>query len=282
MNSDTTIDQIDLTSQVAIVTGGGRGIGRAIALALAKAGANVAVTARSTDQIAETVTLIEEVGGCGMAVTTDVTESQAVQHMVDKVEKRFGPVDLLVNNAGVPGPGGPMWETDSDEWWHCLNVNLRGPYLCYKAVLTGMVALRQGRVVTVASGAGLWPQPFTAAYSISKCAVIRFSETLARETKDHNISAFSIHPGFVHTAMVDSKIESREDEKWLGGWFSNTLRQGNDDPPERAAELVMFLASGKEDGLSGCFFTVTDDVVEMVKRAEEIQKEELYTLRLRT
>jgi NAD(P)-dependent dehydrogenase (short-subunit alcohol dehydrogenase family) len=242
----------------------------------------VAVTARSTDQIAETVTLIEKAGGCGMAVTTDVTDQQAVEQLVRKVEKRFGPVDLLVNNAGVLGPAGPMWETDPDEWWECMDVNLRGSYLCSRAVLPGMVVRHRGRIINIASNAGLHPVPYGSSYAISKCALIRFSENVAVETKEYSIYVFAVRPGFVHTAMVESAAALPADEKWFNGRFRKAIETGRGIPPERAANLVLLLASGKADTLSGCYIDVEDDVAEMVQRAEEIKEKQLYTLRLRT
>jgi NAD(P)-dependent dehydrogenase (short-subunit alcohol dehydrogenase family) len=275
-------NEIDLTGQVAIVTGGGRGIGRAIALALAEAGAKVAVSARSTDQITETVTLIEKAGGCGMAVTTDVTDQQAVERMVEKVEEEFGPVDLLVNNAGHEAQIGPCWENDPNVWWQCMKVNLQGPYLCSRAVLPSMVSRHSGWIINVASGMGIQPFPYASAYAISKCAVIRFSETLAAEAKDHGISVFAIHPGGVRTAMVESVFLSKAAKKWFPKVYDYTSKGGTGQPPERAANLVVLLASGKADALSGCYITINDDVEEMVRRAEEIQREQLYKLRLRT
>jgi NAD(P)-dependent dehydrogenase (short-subunit alcohol dehydrogenase family) len=273
---------IDLTSQVAIVTGGGRGIGRAIALALAKAGAKVAVAARSMDQLEETVTLIEEAGGTAIAVSTDVTDQQAVEQMVTEVEKQLSPVDVLVNNAGHPGQIGPLWEADPDEWWRCLVVNLQGPFLCSRSVLPGMVNRNHGRIITVASGVGLGLFPHYSAYAISKCAVIRFSETLAVEARDHGISAFAIHPGGVRTAMVESVFLSEAAQKWFPKVYDYTSKGGMGQPPERAANLVVFLASGKADALSGCYITFKDDVEAMIERVEEIQEKQLYTLRLRT
>ncbi len=282
MNDTITHGLVDLTGQVSIVTGGGRGIGRAIALALAKAGAKVAVAARSADQLAETVTLIEEARGHGLAITTDVTDQQSVEKMVQTTEEQFGPIDLLVNNAGLGGPIGPIWEVDPEQWWQCMDVNLRGPYLCSRIVLPGMVKRQSGRIITVASGLGVWPLPFTSAYSISKCAAIRFSESLAAEGKKHGICAFSINPGFVRTAMPEAIANSPEDKEWLGGLFSKSIEAGHDIPPERAAKLVLFLGSGRADTLSGCYIDVIDNVEDMVQRAEDIQEKQLYTLRLRT
>jgi NAD(P)-dependent dehydrogenase (short-subunit alcohol dehydrogenase family) len=197
MSGNDTHQEIDLAGQVAIITGGGRGIGRAMALALSKAGAAVAVVARSTDQLTETVTLIEGAGGRALPITADVTDQQAVERMVRVVGQELGPVDLLVNNAGHGGQIAPFWEIEPDEWWRCMNVNLRGPFLCARAVVPGMIARRCGRIINTAShtGLGLWPH--FSAYTTSKAAVIRLSEILAAETKEYDISVFAIHPGGV-------------------------------------------------------------------------------------
>lgn len=208
MSKNGLYQDIDLGGQVAIVTGGGPGIGRAIALALARAGAAVAVVARSSDQLAETVSLIEGAGGRAISSPADVTDEQAIEQMVNGVERQLGPVDVLVNNAGVLGPIGPIWQIDAAEWWRCIDINLRGPFLCSRAVLPGMIARRRGRIITTASGGGLGPSPY-GAYGISKAAVMRLSENLAAETREHGVSVFAIHPTFVRTAMSDDRGRGR-------------------------------------------------------------------------
>jgi NAD(P)-dependent dehydrogenase (short-subunit alcohol dehydrogenase family) len=282
MNDNDVNQQIDLTGQVAIVTGGGRGIGRAIALALAKAGAKVAVAARSADQLTETVVLIEQAGGCGMAVPTDVTDLQAVERMVIEVERHLGPVDLLVNNAGHPGQIGPFWEADPEAWWQCMDVNLRGPYLCSRVVVQSMMTRHHGRIVNTASHTGTLKWPHSSAYAVSKCAVIRFSENIAAETKEHGISVFAIHPGGVQTAMTETQFLSEAARKWFPKIYDYCSKGGAGQPPERAANLVVFLASGRADALSGCYIGINYDLEDLVRRAEEIQRDELYTLHLRT
>jgi NAD(P)-dependent dehydrogenase (short-subunit alcohol dehydrogenase family) len=161
----------NLDGQIAVVTGAGRGIGKVIAIGLARAGASVAVVARSGDELAGTATEITQTGGRAIAVTADVCDPTAVERMALEVEKSLGPVGLLVNNAGVPGPIGPTWETDPNDWWRCLEVNLRGPMLCSRAVLPGMVARGGGRIVNVASGAGTFAIPHLGAYVTSKTAL---------------------------------------------------------------------------------------------------------------
>jgi 3-oxoacyl-[acyl-carrier protein] reductase len=145
-----------------------------------------------------------------------------------------------------------------------------------------MVARRSGRIVTNASSSGLAPEPYISAYGVSKCAAVRWSETLAAETKELGISVFAIHPGFVRTAMTEEGGCSADAERWLGGRIRKGLEAGYDIPPERAGQLVVLLASGRADALSGCFISVHADVAQMLSRAEEIQEGELCRLRLRT
>jgi NAD(P)-dependent dehydrogenase (short-subunit alcohol dehydrogenase family) len=269
----------NLTGQVAIVTGGGRGIGRAIALGLAKAGATVAVVARSEDQLAESVTEITRLGARAISITADVSDPAAVQKMVVEIEGTLGAVNLLVNNAGLAGPIGPTWETDPDDWWRCLEVNLRGPMLCSRAVLPGMIARGGGRIVNVASGAGAFAIPYLGAYVTSKTALIRFTEILALETAPHEVKVFAIEPGTVRTSMAEHALELEEGKQWLP-WFTEVFKRGEDVQPTVAADLVLFLASGRADALSGRFFTIEDDVGDLAERAGDKGLGDLQTLRL--
>ena len=171
-----------LNGQVAVVTGGGRGIGRSIALALAGAGACVAVLARTASDLTETVKLTERVHGHAQAFSVDVTESKTVTSIIAEVERSLGPVDLLVNNAATLGPICPLWESDVDEWWRVLDVNLRGPVLTAHAVLTGMISRHRGRIVNIVTSA--MPFPYLSSYMTSKTGLIRLTEILAAETRN--------------------------------------------------------------------------------------------------
>ena len=274
------MENFNLQGQVALVTGGGRGLGRAFAIALSRAGARVAVSARSTDQIAETARLIENAGGIALAITADVSDGAAVRLMVETIEQKLGPVDLLVNNAGAGEPFGPAWENDPQQWWRCFEVNVRGPFLCCHAVLPAMVARKRGRVINIASGAGARPIPHMSAYVTTKAALIRFSEVLAAEAEPHGIAVFSIQPGTVRTAMAEQMLNTPDAARWFP-WFRNIFDEGRDVPPDLAANLILYLASGQADALTGRFFIVPEDPEEVVKRTEEVKQEDLYALRLR-
>ena len=160
---------------IALITGGGRGIGRGIALRLAKEGWDVAITARSADQLTETAGMAERPI---LTVVGDVADTTAVTALVQEVEAKLGPIDLLVNNAGIGGPLEHFWESDPEAWWRCQEVNLRGPMLCCRA----------GRIINMASGAGCQPLPDMSAYVASKTALIRLSEPLAVELQGHGVS----------------------------------------------------------------------------------------------
>jgi NAD(P)-dependent dehydrogenase (short-subunit alcohol dehydrogenase family) len=277
---DPATPTVDLTGQVAIVTGGGRGLGNVMAQTLAEAGAVIAVVARSEDQLAQTVSVIRQAGGKAIGVTADVTNREAVEQMVITVERQLGAVDLLVNNAGVIGTPGPIWETDPDEWWRVIEINLRGVFLCARSVLPGMIKRKRGRIINVSSVAGIVSIPYTTAYSASKAALLRFTDILAADTRNYGIAVFAIRPGTVRTAMTEYLINAPPAQKWLP-WFRAIFQEGRDAPPELCGMLVTFLASGQADELSGRFIQVTDDLGDLVKRAAQIQQDDLYTLRLR-
>jgi NAD(P)-dependent dehydrogenase (short-subunit alcohol dehydrogenase family) len=273
------------TNQVALITGGGRGLGRAFAEALAQAEATVAIVARSKDQLRDVAQTIEQAGGRALIFTADVTDRQAIDQVVAEIEQQLGRIDLLVNSAGVLRALGPIAEVDPDEWWREVEINVRGAFLCTRATLPGMVARGRGRIINIASAAGLRALPTTSAYCLSKTAVIRFCESIALEYGDRGVRAFAMHPGTVRTPMTNYIVESDEIGQrapWVQQWFQQLYRDGADTPIERSVALLMLLASGKADALSGLFVDVDDDLDALVQQAEAIQRDELYTLRLRT
>jgi NAD(P)-dependent dehydrogenase (short-subunit alcohol dehydrogenase family) len=275
----------DLSGQVAFVTGGSSGLGKELSLHLAAAGAAVGVVARTEDHVAETVDEVTSNNGRAVDAIADVSDPAAVERAVARVESELGPVDLLVNNAGVSGPVAPFWEADPAEWWHAVEVNLRGACLCSAAVLPGMVARKSGRIVNVASNAGVYRWPYLSAYATSKAAMIKLTENLAVETKKHGVKLFAIDPGMIRVgmtrALLEQEIPPQHPAALIANWFRQEMAAGREVPLARGAALVGLLASGRADALSGCYLTVYDDVERLVEDSSTIRRNELQVLRLR-
>jgi 3-oxoacyl-[acyl-carrier protein] reductase len=252
------VSQSELDGQVALVTGGGRGIGADIARELAAAGARVAVSARTREQVGE---VANEIGG--LAVVADVTDRGAVEAMVGQVETELGPIDLLVANAGRNVREQTAWEVDPGEWWNVFEVNVLGVYLCCRAVIPGMLQRGGGRIVITGSGASYLPHSGGTAYSSSKAAVWRFGNVLADQLEGR-IPVFVISPGLVRTEMTKG---APDDAPWT--------------PPELAPQLVRALASGRADALTGRYIHAEhDDIDELIRRADEIREQDLNAIRL--
>jgi len=249
----------DLHGQVAVVTGGGRGIGRNVAMELAGAGMKVAVSARSKDEIED---VAAEIGG--IAIQCDVSDRPQVEAMVAETEEKLGPIELLVANAGMAPDEDKAWEMEPADWWRTFEVNVLGVYLCCRTVIPGMLERGRGRIVNVASGAAYLPGSSSTSYSASKAAVHRFSETLANQLEGR-IPVFSISPGLVRTSMTD---EFGDNAPWT--------------PPELAPRLVRALASGRLDALAGHYLHAEhDDIDDLERRADEIVENDLNAIRLR-
>ena len=257
--------------QVALVTGASRGIGEVVAGRLAAAGYTVAAAARSGPAL-------ERVAAAtgATAVVLDVTDPAAVAAAVARVEGELGPIGLLVNNAGVGGPGGPTWQVDPPSWWRVFEVNVLGAFLCCRAVLPAMTERGFGRVVNVASNAAFFRLddfPLTgigSAYMASKAALVRFTEAVASEVADFGVSAFTISPGTVKTDMTVELFadEWADDELWAS--------------PELTADLVEYLGTGALDALSGRYLHARDDAWRLfAERAGQILADDMQALRLR-
>lgn len=268
-----------LKGQVALVTGGGRGIGRTIAQTLAKAGAAVAVLSRSAEELSETVHLIQQDGGRAAAYPADVTDARAIHNAIRGIEESLGPVDVLVNNAGTPKPLAPFAESDITEWWRGMEVNLLGPAICSRYVLPRMIARRRGRIINISSGAGAMAMTHFSSYVCSKTALVRFTECLALENNPHGIAVLAIAPGTVRTAMSEYSLNSAEGQKWLP-WFKRLFDEGFTVPPERPAALVLELASGRADALSGRFISIYDDLEELIAKGADLQQKNLHVLKV--
>lgn len=249
----------DLKEQVALVTGGSRGIGATIAERLAANGASVCLVARKVDELSDTADRIEASGGAVCAFPADVTNVDQVDAAVTAAETQFGAVDLLVNGAGRIGAIGPTWTVDPEEWWRDLSVNLLGVMLCCRRVLPDMIVRGRGRIVNMVGGGTDGPFEYGSAYGCSKAALMRFTETLSRELEGVPVHSFAVHPGFVRTRMTEQFLESEHGEKWMSG-LADRLREGEDVSPKLAAQLVVEIAAGRCDELRGRYLYAPEDV----------------------
>ena len=239
----------------ALVTGGGRGVGAGIARELAANGWDVTVTGRTAGQVEA---VAAEIGGT--AVVGDVAKREDVEQMLAEA----GPIDLLVANAGI-ALWEESWETDVDEWWHVLEVNVLGVYLTCRLALPGLIERGGGRIVITGSGSAYLPGSTSGAYSASKAAVCRFGEVLAKQVEPHGVKVFVISPGLVRTEMTD---QFGDDAPWT--------------PPELAPQLVRELASGRFDALAGRYIHAEHDPPdELEQRIDRILAEDLNAIRLR-
>lgn len=226
-----------LAGKVAIVTGGGRGIGRATAEAFAGEGASVAVCARSSVEIEETASAIRSSGGKALAIAADVSREADVADMVRRVLETFGRIDILVNNAGTNLPYREVVDLTLDEWRRVVDVNLTGPFLCSKAVLPAMIEQGSGKIVNISSIGGRSGAAGRSPYRPTKAALINFTQCLAAEVKRHGIDVNGVCPGGTATRMLAdiARIEGRDD----------LMR------PEEIASVVLFLASGESSAITG-------------------------------
>jgi NAD(P)-dependent dehydrogenase (short-subunit alcohol dehydrogenase family) len=275
---------MNLNEEVVLITGGSRGLGKAFALALAAKGARVAITARSEDELKATAKEITDAGGQAVAIPADVADEAAVAQIITTVEQTFAPITLLVNNAGQGRAFGLVGKIDPASWWHEIEVNLRGPFLYAGAVLPEMRSRGSGRIINVVSAAGLQGIPTFSAYSVSKTALIRLSETLALETASDGIKVFAIHPGTVRTPMTSyvhdsTEVTGRAPE--VQQWFRNLFAEGADTPIEHSVDLILKLAAGEGDALSGCYIDVDDDLKVLIEERSSNPQSDTHTLRLK-
>ena len=252
----------DQEGRVAVVTGGGRGLGRAIALGLAGRGADVAVVARSQDELDTTVALAEDLPGRVIAIAADVTDSAVVASMASDVRERLGTPTILINAAGMFGPIALIHETDPDAWRRTIEVDAIAPYLTCQALVGGMLEAGWGRIVNVTSAASLHPPgPLNSAYGVSKAALNQLTRHLAAEIAGTGVTANVIHPGDVKTDMwqdISDRVAgmgpmARNYTEWAA-WVEET----GGDPPHKAVDLVLRLTSDAGGDTNGLFCWIDD------------------------
>lgn len=269
---------MELIGRRCLVTGGGRGIGRAIALALAREGAHVAVLARTGAELDETAALLAAQGRPALQLRADVGRRAEVDAAIERVLAAWGGVDVLVNNAGIQGPIGRVEEVDPDAWMQAVQVNLGGCFYCTRKVLPAMIAQHYGKIINLSGGGAVGPRPFFSPYSTSKAGVVRFSENLAGEVAEYGIDVNAMAPGAVNTRMLAQRLaasaalsaEERARDQHL-------LREG-DATGERPAALAVYLASVRSDGLTGRLLSAVWDPWETLD-VEAIMATEAFAVR---
>ena len=246
----------ELSGRVAIVTGGGRGLGFEIARTLYAAGARVAVLGRDAGVLTESARSLDPGGGLVIPIVCDVREERAVAAAVQAACDRFGKIDLLVNNSGIAGPTSALWESSLEEWQDTLATNVTGVFLCCRAVLPVMIRQGSGSIVTVGSASGKRPNAGRAAYSASKTALIGLTRTLALEAGAHGIRVNLVTPGAIDSErfqrVIDQLAEKRGvareeilEEAVAGSPLRRLVK------PRDVAEVVTFLASDSAASITG-------------------------------
>jgi 3-oxoacyl-[acyl-carrier protein] reductase len=259
-----------LNGQVALVTGAGRGIGREIAIGLAREGMRLGLLGRTRATLDMTLSACARTGAKAVAIPADVTNDAQLGAAVSSVERDLGPLDLVVSNAGArEQQAGALWESDPGDWWRVVETNLRGPYLLARAVLPAMVARGSGRVLHVGSGMALGPQPEWSAYGVSKAALSRLTDSLAAALSGTGVTVLEMSPGLVRTDMTETMWGPADEQPW------NDVR--------RMVAAALRFARGDLDALHGRFVhAARDDLDALLAHAGEIRRRDTRTLRLRT
>ncbi len=260
-----------LDGQSAIVTGGGRGFGKSIAMRFAAEGAAVTIAARTSAELDRTVKEIETAGGRVLGIVGDVTRPGDVERVVDSAVKRFGPVTILVNNAGIPGPFAPVFAADPAEWWFAQEVHIRAPFMFMRSVLPSMIERRAGCIIVVSAIGSYRVDSSMSAYCLGKAAQNRLIQLVAGEVKEFGIDAFSMDPGFVITGLAEITMCDAGAQRWKPEIIEH-IKKRKADPSsildlDRCAQRCVDLASGRYRALSGRYLELTDNLDEMVKNS---------------
>lgn len=250
----------------AIVTGGSRGIGAEIARQLCDAGHRVVITGREPVRLKDTA---QRVGATH--IVSDVSEPGEAARVVEAAVEELGRLDLLVNNAGTSGEGGPLLGHSTDDWWEVVRTNLYGPMAFMHAALSQMVEQGSGLIINIGSYGGVRPLPGASSYGVSKAALARLTDSVAAEVEGSGVVLLCVSPGLVDTDMTRAAgvFDDLPAEAW--------------DPIERIGQLVCDLVRHPDvHRLSGRFIHVRDDIERILERMEQVEREGLYRLGLRT
>lgn len=280
----------NIRGQVAMVTGASRGLGRVYAEKLARLGARVVLVARSLQDLYQVADGIRADGGEAMCVQADVTDRRSVTRAFDRLDQQYGHIDLLINNAGNLGATGALWEVDADEWWNTVVLHLLGGFHGLHEALRRMVPRGRGRIINLVSHAGAYRWPKVSAYSVAKAAMIKLTENVAVEARQHGVTVFAFHPGLVqgvglaHAEIRADRAQAGEDVheslRDVREWFASQMGSSRAVTVDRGADTLARLASGHYDFLSGRYVTVYDDLADLSDKAEQIRKSDAMTMRI--
>ena len=273
-----------LSGRKAIITGASQGLGLALSIAFVRQGADVLICSRSERDLAVARGVI--VGNAApnaqvLAEPADVSRQADVQRLADIAEKRFGGVDVLVCNAGVYGPKGPIETVDWSDWERAIAINLNGSVLCCRLLLPLLRRSERGKILLLSGGGATKPLPFLSAYAASKAAVVRFGETLAEELHDTRIDVSCIAPGALNTRLLD-EILAAGPQAVGQSFYDASVRQkeSGGTPLDKGAELCVYLASRESDGVTGKLISaVWDPWPRLAELRADLKDTDIYTLR---
>jgi len=276
---------MELKGRSAIITGANQGLGQAIATSFVQAGASVLLVARGEERLRavqqELVTLATQLGQQVYALRGDVSSPESCAEIVRQTQALLPETTILVNNAGVYGPIGPIEAIDWDAWVEAIQINLFGTVLMCRAFIPLMRARGYGKIINLSGGGATAPLPRFSAYAASKAAVVRLTETFAEELRDAHVDVNAIAPGALNTRLLDEVLAAGP-EKVGQEFYNRSLKQRDQGgaPLEQGAALAVFLASAASDGITGRLLSALwDDWANLPDRAEQLSKSDIYTLR---
>ena len=245
-----------LKDKIVVVTGGGRGLGRVIALACAREGADLVLASRSVEALQETRAEVESLGREALVVPTDIRHEDSVRNLAEQALTRFGHIDILVNNTGITGPTAPLWEITPVEWEETFAVNVTGAYLCCRAFLPSMIERRSGSILFISSMTGKRPLFGRTPYAAGKIALVGLARTLAWETGPYGIRVNVVSPGPIEGERVERVIRNQAQAEGISEdearrRFTSSSPLGRLVPPGDIADAVVFLASDKAASITG-------------------------------